>query len=87
MNVGVIGSGSIGPDLAYGQNLLVGAWRDIGLGAYVSKGRPDARFERVLAPYARTAALRAAVGSRRFIPISWVVDARLVSLVDGLQKL
>jgi hypothetical protein len=67
------------PALAYGENLLVAAWRDIGLGAYVSDRRPDATFERVLAPYPRTAALRAAVGSRRFIPISWVVDARLVS--------
>jgi hypothetical protein len=67
------------PDLAYGENLLVAAWRDIGLGAYVARGRADARFERVLAPYARTAALEAAVGSRKFIPISWVVDARLVS--------
>jgi hypothetical protein len=67
------------PDLAYGENLLVAAWRDIGLGAYLSGRRPDATFERVLAPYPRTAALRAAVGSRRFIPISWVVDARLVS--------
>jgi hypothetical protein len=67
------------PDLAYGQNLLVAAWRDIGLGAYVSGDRPDATFERVFAPYPQTAALRAAVGSRHFIPISWAVDARLVS--------
>jgi hypothetical protein len=67
------------PDLAYGENLLVAAWRDIGLGAYVSKHRPDATFERVLAPYPRNAALRQAVGTRKFIPIAWVVDARLVS--------
>jgi hypothetical protein len=67
------------PDLAYGENLLVAAWRDIGLGAYVGGGRPDATFERVLAPYPRTAALRAAVGNRPYIPISWAVDARLVS--------
>ena len=67
------------PDLAYGENLLVAAWRDIGLGAYVGPGRPDATFERVLAPYAQTAALREAVGPRTIIPISWVVDARLVS--------
>ena len=67
------------PDLAYGEKLLVAAWRDIGLGAYISKGRPDATFERVLAAYPRTAALRQAVGSRKIIPISWVVDARLVS--------
>lgn len=67
------------PDLAYGENLLVAAWRDIGLGAYIARGRPDAIFERVLAQYPRTAALRAAVGNRPFIPISWAVDARLVS--------
>jgi hypothetical protein len=67
------------PDLAYGEKLLVAAWRDIGLGAYDSKGRPDATFERVLAPYPRTASLRQAVGRRKIIPISWVVDARLVS--------
>lgn len=67
------------PDLAYGQDLLVAAWRDIGLGAYVARGRADATFERVLAPYPKTSALREAVGNRPFIPISWVVDARLVS--------
>jgi len=67
------------PDLAYGENLLVAGWRDIGLGAYVGNGRPDATFERVLAPYPRNAALRQAVGTRKFIPIAWVVDARLVS--------
>ena len=67
------------PDLSYGEDLLVAAWRDIGLGAYVSPRRPDATFERVLAPYPRQSALRAAVGKRPFIPISWVVDARLVS--------
>jgi hypothetical protein len=67
------------PDLAYGESLLVAAWRDIGLGAYVAEGRPDATFERVLAPYPKTAALRQAVGKRKIIPISWVVDARLVS--------
>jgi hypothetical protein len=33
----------------------------------------------VLALYPSTAALRQAVGARPFIPISWVVDARLVS--------
>jgi hypothetical protein len=67
------------PDLAYGQNLLLAAWRDIGLGAYMAKSRHDATFERVLAPYPRTAALRQAVGDRKIIPIAWVVDARLVS--------
>jgi hypothetical protein len=65
--------------LAYGENLLVAAWRDIGLGAYVAKGRPDATFERVSAAYPKLAALRAAVEGRTIIPISWVVDARLVS--------
>jgi hypothetical protein len=48
------------PDLAYGAGLLVAAWRDIGLGPYFGKGRPDARFERLLAPYPRPDALRAA---------------------------
>jgi hypothetical protein len=67
------------PDLAYGENVLVAAWRDIGLGAYVARARPDATFERVLAPYPRQPALRAAVGDRTIIPISWAVDARLVS--------
>jgi hypothetical protein len=67
------------PDFAYGENVLVAAWRDIGLGAYVARGRPDATFERILAPYVSTAALREAVGNRKIIPISWVVDARLVS--------
>jgi hypothetical protein len=67
------------PDLAYGVKLLVAAWRDIGLGVYVSKRRPDATFDRVPAPYPRTAGLRQAVGSLKIIPISWVVDARLVS--------
>jgi hypothetical protein len=66
-------------DLAYGAGLLVAAWRDIGLGAFFGRGRPDARFERVLAPYPRDEALRDAVRGRTVIPISWVVDARLVS--------
>jgi len=67
------------PDLAYGASLLVAAWRDIGLGAYFGHGRPDARFERVLAPYPRDEALRDAVRGKTVIPISWAVDARLVS--------
>jgi hypothetical protein len=67
------------PDLEYGASLLVAAWRDIGLGPYFAKGRPDATFERVLAGYPRPGALRSAVRGRRIIPISWVVDARLVS--------
>jgi len=67
------------PDLAYGASLLIGAWRDLGLGPYLAPGRPDARFERVLAPYPRLDVLRAAVHGRPAIPIAWAVDARLVS--------
>jgi hypothetical protein len=67
------------PDLAYGASLLVAAWRDIGLGPYFARGRPDARFERVLAAYPRRTALRAAIGDGPFIPIAWALDARLVS--------
>jgi hypothetical protein len=67
------------PDLAYGAGLLVAAWRDIGLGAYPGRGRSDARFERVLAPYPREEALREAIRGKTVIPIAWVADARLVS--------
>ncbi len=67
------------PDLAFGAGLLVAAWRDIGLGPYFAKGKPDARFERLLAPYPRPGALRAAARGETVIPVSWVVDARLVS--------
>ena len=67
------------PDLAYGAGLLVAAWRDIGLGAYLGRGRPDARFVRVRAPYPREQALRDAVRGKAVIPIAWAVDARLVS--------
>src|SRR5207342_2904793 len=67
------------PDLAYGAGLLIAAWRDLGLGPFVGRGRPDARFERVLAPYPRLDALRAAVHGRSATPIAWAVDARLVS--------
>ncbi|HUK94054.1 MAG TPA: hypothetical protein VLU96_03260 [Gaiellaceae bacterium] len=67
------------PDLAYGAGLLIAAWQDLGLGPFVGRGRPDARFERVLAPYPRLAALGAAVRGRQVIPIAWAVDARLVS--------
>ena len=68
------------PDLAYGAGLLLAAWRDIGLGAYFGHGCPDARFERVLAPYPREEALHDAVRGETVIPIAWAVDARLVSL-------
>jgi hypothetical protein len=60
------------PELAYGLDVLVGAWRDLGLGAYVGKGTPDATFERSF----RTASLRPA---QLEIPIAWAVDAHLVS--------
>jgi hypothetical protein len=46
------------PDLAYGAGLLVASWRDLGLGAFLGRGSPDARFERVLAPYPRLDACR-----------------------------
>ena len=60
------------PELVYGTNLLVASWRDIGLGAYVGKGRPDARLVRVF----DTGSLQPAPLA---IPIAWAVDARLVS--------
>jgi hypothetical protein len=59
------------PVLAYGLDLLVASWRDIGLGAYIGRGRPDARFERVYAPSPRPGSC--------VIPIAWAVDARLLS--------
>ena len=67
------------PDLAYGADLLVASWSDVGLGAYFGRGRPDARFERVLAAYSKLDALRAAIRDRQIVPIAWVADARLVS--------
>jgi hypothetical protein len=67
------------PDLAYGAGLLVASWRDLGLGAFLGRGRPDARFERVLAPYPKLSALHAAVRGEAIVPIAWVADARLVS--------
>ncbi len=66
------------PDLAYGVDLLVAAWRDLGLGAVVGGGR-DAGFERLFAPYPRPSALSAAARRRAVVPIAWAVDARLVS--------
>jgi len=59
------------PELAYGAGVLVAAWRDLGLGAYFGKGRPDARFERVFDPKPQP--------GRHVIPIAWAVDAYLVS--------
>jgi hypothetical protein len=67
------------PTLAYGTNLLVAAWRDLGLGAVVGGRRPEARLERLLAPYPRRRALLALARGRRIVPIAWVADARLVS--------
>ena len=67
------------PTLAYGTNLLVAAWRDLGLGA-VSGGGSDARLERLAAPYPRLQALRQLAGRGELVvPIAWVADARLVS--------
>jgi hypothetical protein len=66
------------PDLSYGLNLLVGAWRDLGLGAVVG-GPPSASFERLFAPYPRAGALQAAARGRLVVPVAWAVDARLVS--------
>ncbi|HEY7018250.1 MAG TPA: hypothetical protein VH297_07245 [Gaiellaceae bacterium] len=65
------------PTLAYGTNLLVAAWRDLGLGAVV--GGSDARLERLAAPYPRARALPALAGGKQIVPIAWVADARLVS--------
>jgi hypothetical protein len=66
------------PTLAYGNSLLVAAWRDLGLGA-VAAGGSDAELERLLAPYPRTRALTALAQGKHLIPIAWVADARLVS--------
>ena len=67
------------PDDAYSANLLIAAWRDLGLGLFVARGKPDARFERVLAAYPRPNAIRTALRGRQIMPIAWAVDARLVS--------
>jgi hypothetical protein len=67
------------PTLAYGTNLLVASWRDLGLGAVTAPGRPDARLERLLAPYPRPQALTGLARGRLVVPIAWVADARLVS--------
>jgi hypothetical protein len=67
------------PTLAYGTNLLVAAWRDLGLGALVGGGN-DARLERLAAPYPRLHALKQRAGAGELVvPIAWVADARLVS--------
>jgi hypothetical protein len=67
------------PTLAYGTDLLVAAWRDLGLGA-VAGGGSDARLERLAAPYPRLQALKQVAGNGELVvPIAWVADARLVS--------
>ena len=67
------------PTLAYGTNLLVAAWRDLGLGP-VAGGGSDARLERLAAPYPRLQALKQVAGNGELVvPIAWVADARLVS--------
>jgi hypothetical protein len=67
------------PTLAYGTNLLVAAWRDLGLGP-VAGGGSDARLERLAAPYPRLQALKQLGGADELVvPIAWVADARLVS--------
>jgi hypothetical protein len=64
------------PQLAYGVNLLVAAWRDLGLGANFGPGRPDARFVRTFDPEP--------LPGLHAIPIAWAVDAHLVSArVEG----
>jgi hypothetical protein len=71
---------SADPTLAYGTNLLVAAWRDLGLGPVATgKAAADARLERLLAPYPRPQALTALAGGKLVVPIAWVADARLVS--------
>ena len=65
------------PTLAYGTNLLVAAWRDLGLGAHV--GGDDAQLVRLAAAYPKLSALTAYGRANAIVPIAWVVDARLVS--------
>ena len=66
------------PTLAYGTNLLVAAWRDLGLGAVVGGGH-DAALERLAAPYPQERALTDLARGKHVVPIAWVADARLVS--------
>jgi hypothetical protein len=65
------------PTLAYGTNLLVAAWRDLGLGAHV--GGHDARLVRLAAAYPKLSALTLYGKKNALVPIAWVADARLVS--------
>jgi hypothetical protein len=65
------------PTLAYGTNLLVAAWRDLGLGAHV--GGDDAQLVRLAAAYPKLSALTLFGRTNELVPIAWVADARLVS--------
>jgi len=65
------------PTLAYGTNLLVAAWRDLGLGAHV--GGDDAELVRLAAAYPKLSALTLYGRANALVPIAWVADARLVS--------
>ena len=66
------------PTLDYGTNLLVAAWRDLGLGAVVGSGQ-DAALERLAAPYPKERGLTDLARGKHVVPIGWVADARLVS--------
>lgn len=66
------------PALAYGTDLLVASWRDLGLGAVVGGGH-DAALERLAAPYPQERALNDLARGKRLVPVAWVADARLVS--------
>jgi hypothetical protein len=65
------------PTLAYGTNLLVAAWRDLGLGAHVRGA--DAELVRLAAAYPKLSALTLYGKANALVPIAWVADARLVS--------
>ncbi len=65
------------PTLAYGTNLLVAAWRDLGLGAHI--GGSDAELVRLAAAYPKLSALTLYGRANALVPIAWVADARLVS--------
>ena len=65
------------PTLAYGTNLLVAAWRDLGLGAHV--GGDNAELVRLAAAYPKLSALTLYGPANALVPIAWVADARLVS--------
>jgi hypothetical protein len=66
------------PTLAYGSDLLVAGWRDLGLGAVVGGGH-DATLVRLAAPFPRQRALTGLARGKHVVPIAWVADARLVS--------